>query len=180
MANYLCRLTGFRPVDSHVIDVLVPTGSTYRAGQVIMVKNLDTSITGNQRVWEAVVPATAELGRYAAVILGGGDFEQLSDGRRPEGNPDYTTYSYAAGQVAPALILFPGNELEISQDSLDGSSIAVGNYLEPADGVNYLHKVTTRTSGVKSAAKVLALNNFRAGGMFGASFISTFIVKVLE
>jgi len=181
MANYICRYTGFNPVDRDVINVLVPVGEEYRAGQVIVVNNLVVvgTLAGNISVWEGVTPATAHLGKYVAVVINGGDFETMSDGRRPEGNPDYSTYSYKAGDVAPAIMLAVGNEFEISADSISGSA-AVGKFLEPTDGVDYLTVVDTRTVGTLCAAKIIALNKFRSGGNFGGQFLDTVICRVLE
>lgn len=189
MANNLCRYDGFKPLDRDVIDVLVPAGVEYKAGQVIMVSELVPaagagSIYGNQKVWKGVAPATANLGLRAALIVNGGEFETLADGRRPEGNPDYTTYSYKSGDVAPAIILSEQNEFEISFDSIDGDGApSVGDFLEPAnekDNLVIVAKLTGRTSGVKSALKVLKINDFRAGGLFGAKFFSTVIARVVE
>jgi len=179
MANYICRPAGFKVLDRDVVSVLVPTGETYYAGQVIMLVNLDTSLSGNLEVWEAVTPATAHLEKYAALIVNGGEFETMADGRRPEGNPDYSTFGYQAGAVAPAIIMAVGNKFEISTDAISGSA-AVGKFLEPTNAVDYLTVVDTRTSGTLCAAKILALKKFRAGGNFGATFLDTAVVQVLE
>jgi hypothetical protein len=181
MANYVCRYTGFKPLDRDIINVLVPAGEELKAGQVVMVKTLvsGSTIYGNKTVFESIAPATADLGLYPALILNGGELEELADKRRPEGNPDYTTFGYKAGALAPAIILFPGNEIELSFDAIDGVP-AVGKFLEPADGEDFLVVANTRTSGVKSALKILATNKFRAGGLFGTGFYDTVIAKVLE
>ena len=182
MSNYICRSTQFSTPERDVINILVPTSHTFHAGQVIMVKNLVAAgtLAGNHSVWEAVEAATADLGLQAALIINGGDFEQLADGRRPEGNPDYTSsgYAYNAGDVAPAIILELNNEFELSADVVGGTP-TVGQYLEPADGQAYLQVKGSRTSGVTSALKVLALKNFRSGGNFGGSFISTYVARVV-
>lgn len=178
MANKLCRYTLFKPVDSLVIDVEVPVGKELSAGQVIMLESY-ADIAGNKWVWKAVAPEAAKLGSKAALIINGGEFETLEDGRRPEGNPDFTTMSYKARSIAPAIIVGEATEFEISYDAIDGTP-AVGSYLEPVDGKETLSVVATRTDGTKSGLKIVALNNFRAGGHFGGKFIQTVIARNVE
>ena len=93
MANYLCRATNPRVPDYLVKTVSVPTGKTLHAGDIVMLKALDSTIADNYQVYTGSQPATADLGLRAAIIINDG-FETLADGRRPEGQPDYTQYIY--------------------------------------------------------------------------------------
>lgn len=178
MANYLCRATNPRVPDYLVKKVSVPTGATLHAGDIVMLKELDGDIENNYQVYTGSQPATADLGLRAAIIINDG-FETLADGRRPDGQPDYTQYVYQAGEVVTAIMLVPGLDFELSKDVIDGT-FAAGSYIEPVDGA-YTGKVAaTRTAGTKSALMMLGQKNFRMGGMFGYEFIETVLATVVD
>lgn len=178
MANYLCRATNPRIPDYLVKKVSVPTGATLHAGDIVYLKALDSSIDNNYQVYTAGKPATADLGLRAAIIINDG-FETLSDGRRPEGQPDYTQYVYQAGDVVTAILLVPGLDFEISTDAISGTT-AVGSYVEPVDGAYAGAVKATRTSGTTSALKMIATKDFRMGGQFGYQFIDTVVATVVD
>ena len=183
MANYLCRATNPRVPDYLVIKVSVPTGQTLNAGDVIPVTTLDTDIDNNYQVFTGTQPATASLGVRMAIVINGG-FETLSDGRRPAGQPDYTQYTYEAGEVVTAILMVPGLVFEISQDAItNGNQAAVGDFLEPVNGSYAMSRIqasTGRTDGVLSGMRVLnPAKNFRMGGQFGGQFITT-VVAIVE
>lgn len=184
MANYLCRVTNPRVPDYLVIKVSVPSGQTLKAGDIVPVMTLDDEIDNNYQVFTGIQPATANLGVRMALIINDG-FETLPDGRRPAGQPDYTQYTYAAGEVVTAILLVPGLVFEISKDCItSGTSAAVGDILEPVNGSYSLNRVeaaTGKTSGTQSALKVLnPSKNFRMGGQFGYQFISTVVAMVVD
>lgn len=182
MANRLCRVVGKVP-DYAVVMVKVPAATTMYAGDVIAVSALDSGIANNYQVFVGTKPATANLGDRMAIIINDG-FEQMTDGRRVEGNPDYTQYSYGAGEVVTAVFLLEGLTFEISDDCvtpISQTAIVVGDFFEPVDGAykaSVIAKATGRTSGVTSALKVIALKDFRTGGNFGGGFISTSVARV--
>ena len=177
IVNRICRPVTAVP-DYLVLDIVVPTGKTFYAGDLVLVNTLDTTISGNYSVMAATDPATANLGRQMAIIINGG-FEQLSDGRRPDGQPDFTRYSFVAGDVIPVILLAQGLRFEISTDSLTGTP-TVGFSIHPVDGANKPATVTATPAGTYSSLKTLALKNFRAGGLFGAQFISTVVAMVQQ
>jgi len=179
MANYVCRAANPRIPDYLVIKVRVPASTTIYAGSIIAVTTLDTGISNNYQVYVATKPATANLGVRMALVINDG-FETLSDGRRPEGQPDYTQYSYIAGDVVTAILLVPGLTFEISDDCISGST-TLGCYIEPVDA-SYLPTVkVSRTSGVKSALRVDYIDkNFRLGGNMGGQFAATNVAIVVD
>lgn len=178
MANYICAPLTDVP-DYLVVDVVVPTGETLYAGQIVTVESINTDISKNFSVYTATEPATATLGKQMAIIINGG-FEQLSDGRRPEGQPDFTKYTFGAGEVVTAIILTPAMRFEIANDSVNLNSVtpAAGKVLFPVDGAYSLKLDAAVPAGTYSSFTVLATKYFRTGGLFGAGFASTMVTKV--
>ena len=123
MANYLCRATNPRVPDYLVKKVSVPADKTLHAGDIVMLKELDSGIENNYQVYTGTQPATDNLKLRAAIIINDG-FETLPDGRRPKGQPDYTQYVYQAGDVVTAIMLVPGLDFELSTDTFTGSFAA--------------------------------------------------------
>ena len=69
MANYLCRATNPRVPDYLVKKVSVPANTTLHAGDIVMLKALDSGIADNYQVYTGSKPATADLGLRAATQL---------------------------------------------------------------------------------------------------------------
>ena len=178
MANRICRPVTAVP-DYMVLNVSVPTGKTYYAGDVLLVNALDTNIAGNWSVFTPVEPATANLGTRMAIVINGG-FETLSDGRRPNGQPDYSQYSFVEGDIMTVILLTEGVTFELSTDSLGSGTATVGYSVHPVDGATKMTTAATTPAGTYSALNTLAKRSFRAGGQFGGSFISTIIVQVKQ
>ena len=178
MANYLCRATNPRVPDYLVKKVSVPADTTLHAGDIVMLKELDSGIENNYQVYTGSKPASADLGLRAAIIINDG-FETLADGRRPKGQPDYTQYVYQAGEVVTAIMLVPGLDFELSTDVINGAFTA-GQYIEPVDGAYKGAVKASRTDTTKSALMMLAQKNFRMGGMFGYQFIDTVVATVVD
>jgi hypothetical protein len=177
MANRICRPVTKVP-EYLVLNATVPTGETLNAGDIVLVNTLDTDISGNYSVFASTQPATANLGKKMAIVINGG-FELLADGRRPEGQPDYSQYSFAEGEVITVILLEVGLRFEISTDSLTGTA-TVGYSIHPVDGAFKPTTASTTPAGTYSSLKTLALKNFRAGGKFGAQFISTVVAIVQQ
>lgn len=178
MANYLCRATNPRVPDYLVKKVSVPTGATLHAGDIVILKALDSTIADNYQVYTGTKPAADDLKLRAAIIINDG-FETLADGRRPDGQPDYTQYVYQAGDIVTAIMLVPGLDFELSKDVIDGA-FAAGQYIEPVADSNKGAVKATRTADTKSALMMLGQKNFRMGGMFGYQFIETVIATVVD
>jgi len=176
MANYVSRPMTEVP-DYLVGTVIVPTGTTLYAGNIVFADVADTTISGNYSVFSAATPVTGTLGKQMAIVINGG-WEQLPDGRRPEGNPDYTQYTYNAGEIATIVFLTPKMRFEISYDCITGTPTA-GGVLYPVNASNVLtYNASTVPSGTFSSFNVTALKNFRLGGKFGAQFASTVVAMV--
>lgn len=179
MANYVCRAANPRIPDYLVIKVKVPASTTIYAGSLVAVTTLDTGISNNYQVYVATQPATANLGVRMALVINDG-FETLTDGRRPEGQPDYTQYSYTAGDVVTAILLVPGLVFEISDDCISGST-SVGSYLEPVNATYQPTVKSSRTSGTVSALRVDFIDkSFRLGGNMGGQFAATNVAVVVD
>ena len=175
MANNLCRPV--TEVPDYLVGVgIVPTGVTLYPGDIILANTLTGDISGNISVFAATKILTATLGEQMAIIINGG-FEQLSDGRRPAGQPDYTQYSFPAGETFTMIFLAPQLRFEISYDAIIGTP-AVGNSLYPTNNSYDLTKGAVTPSGTFSSLKVLALKYFRVGGQFGGQAINTVIAIV--
>ena len=175
MANRVCRPMVEIP-DYLVGTVIVPTGVTLYPGNIILANTYTSAIAGNYSVFAATQPLTANLGEQMAVVINGG-FEMLPDGRRPEGQPDYTKYSFVEGDVVTIIFLAPQARFEISNDCITGTP-AVGNFLYPVNASYDTTKGAAIPVGTFSSLKVLALKNFRVGGQFGAEFVATVVASV--
>jgi len=178
MSNYICRPVVPVP-DYLVVTTTVPSGQTFYAGEVVFNSALDSSISGNLSVYASTQPAVANLGKQMAIIINGG-FEQLSDGRRPEGQPDFTQYTFAAGDVVTAIVLTSAMRFELSNDSVNLNSLTptAGQVLYPVNAAYILTLGTAVPAGTYSSFTVLATKYFRLGGQFGAQFASTMVVAV--
>ncbi|MEI6296319.1 MAG: hypothetical protein WCO84_01560 [bacterium] len=172
--------TATKVPDMYIFDVLVGD-DTLSVGNLVVAETLDAVISGNFSVYTPEKPATAKLGKVMCMVLGGGSFEQMTDGRRPEGNPDYGTagYDYTTGQIAPVVLLTEGLRLFIS-DGACSAAPAVGKFLEAVNGSYVPTIANARTSGTTTALKVLAKHNMLAGGLYGGQFEVGSFVQVQQ
>lgn len=183
MANYVSRAANPRIPDYMIVKARVPAAVTLLPGSLVALTALDTSIANNWQVFVATSPATANLATQMAIVINDG-FETLPDGRRPEGQPDYTQYTFQAGDVVTCVLLAPGLEFELSIDCVtNGAQLVAGDFIEPVNG-SYLGSrvpaATGRTAGVMSGLRVLYANkNFRLGGQMGGTFCTT-VVAIAE
>ena len=178
MANYLCRTVTKLPGYMQA-NFRVPEGTQVYAGEIYMPNKLDTDLGyGN---WSVYLPEVIEdvSKEIPAIILNGG-FETLADGRRPDGNPDYTNYIFNAGDVATAIVLKPEIKFEISYDAIsNGIDVEGLGYLIPEEGQGLLKFVETLDEvNSKVYLKIEALKEFRLGGLFGGEFAKTMVVRV--
>ena len=182
MANYVSRAANPRIPDYMVVKAVVPAGVTLYPGSFVPLVQFDTGIASNWQVFTASQPATANLTQQMAIVINDG-FETLPDGRRPEGNPDYTTYTFKEGDVVTCVLCAPGVVFELSVDCItNGTALVAGDVIEPVNGSYKGARVaaaTGRSAGVMSGLKVLAAGkNFRLGGQFGGTFCSTVVAMV--
>lgn len=184
MANYIARTVTENPGYMQA-KIRVPAGATLHAGEVVVAETLDTSLGyGNWDVYAPTQVADATKDSVALILNGG--FETLSDGRRPDGQPDYTGYEFEEGEVVTAHRLLPEVRFEISTDACDDTvtaaatagTIVPGDNLIPKAGqytLTYSAKDTAVTA--KNYLTVEAVKYFRLGGLSGAQFASTMVVR---
>lgn len=180
MANNIGQCITQRIASEHFAKVLVPAGGL-KAGQVVLCTSLAASIpnvSNNLEIYTATKPLTANLdsGFFALVINGG--FETLADGRRPAGQPDYTQYEYAEGEIADVIFLDRHLVFEIGVGNVSGATTAtpssdIGKFLIPANDTNIL--AVSASAGAGSCMKIIAVSNFRTGGLYGGGFVPTYI-----
>lgn len=189
MANhYIGNCITPKIASSHIAKVTVPA-TGLKAGQCVIADTLDATIAGNYEVYVAKQPDADTLtsGNLAIVLNGG--FEKLSDGRMPEGQPDYTQYTLKEGEIATVIYADEHLVFEISLDSVDGATTAtpsndIGKYLVAQAESNKLKVSATATAGAKSL-KIIAIRNFPVGGMalggtFGSGFVPTYICTAVK
>lgn len=161
-----------------IITVTTPDGGL-KPGDVVVVNTIDNTILNNFTQYVAAKPTTALLPTEdLGIVISGGSFDELSDGRYPNGNPDYTQYEYFKGETAPVLLLEPRVKFYISNDCLDGAP-TVGQYLYGQNNSNTLTYGDNVPTVNLTVAKVQAKHNFRLGGIFGGEFATGNICRVL-
>jgi len=177
MAKNICQIITPEVSSRYIGKVTVPSGGLV-AGNIVLADTLDNTIVGNYEVFTAQTPSTPKLGsNFFALVINGG-VEELADGRRPEGQPDYTNYSYREGATAPVIFLEKHLMFEIGLDAVSTSTLAqavVGNYLIPVNGSVQLSASPTIPDAVGTALKIVAKHNLPLGGLYGGQFASTLI-----
>ena len=99
MANYIAVPTKHVP-DYLICHAVVPAGQTLHVGSVVALESIADA--RNYSVWTMTAPAANA--KHVGIIVGAG-IEELSDGRRPAGNVDWTTYTFKAGDVVTVVML---------------------------------------------------------------------------
>lgn len=182
MANYVGYCITPKIPSDKFVKVLVPEGGLH-AGQIVNVVSLASSVDGvanNIEVFTATQPTTATLGsKFFALIVNGG-FETLADGRRPAGQPDYTQYVYAEGEVATAIIMDKNLMFEIGVSTVSGGTVAtpstdIGKYIVPANATYTGAVAAEATAG--NCLQILGTHYFRNGGNFAAGMLPTYICR---
>ena len=177
MSNRACYTMTDVP-EIYIETVTVPDGGL-KAGDVVIVNTIDNTIVGNFTQYVATKPTTALLATdELGIVISGGNYEELSDGRLPDGNPDYTTYEYKAGKTAPVLMLEPRVKFYLSDDCLAAAASA-GDYLYGANNSYQLAKGAAVPTAILTVAKVEAKKNLRLGGIFGGEFTTGNVCRVL-
>lgn len=177
MANYIGNCITPRVSSDHIAKVRVPAGGL-TAGSLVFCEKLDTGIAGNLEVYEATKPLTANLGsKHLAMVVCGG-FETLADGRRPAGQPDYTQYTYAEGEIADVVFVDPHLFFEIGVGDVTGGDATpandVGKYIVPANNT-FAGAVQATNANIGCSLKILAVRNFPVGGLYGGQFVTTYV-----
>ena len=169
LQTYCAPMTGVE--ERLVITATVPVGKTYRPGMVIDASTIDTTIDGNFSVYTGIAPADVKTTPLAIIINGG--WEQLPDGRRPEGQTDYTQYPYNEGETFTAIFLDDHLRFQITQDCLAGNAPTLGQYLCAVNNTTQLVAGATKTS--TNCLKVEALKYFRTATQQGLGMINSYV-----
>lgn len=184
LPNYICRNVTELP-SYMFVKFIVPKSDEILAGEFYVAENLNEELGyGNWDVYQ--LDKFSNENEVPAIILNG-NFETLSDGRRPNGQPDYTQYKFIGEDVASAIRLLPEIKFELSIDILDNledfkAALSDGienTYIYPELNSNKfkwtknLEDINTKTYMV-----IESLKYFRLGGLFGSDFAQTIIVRV--
>lgn len=161
---YVAPIT--RIPEKNVFLARVPAGTTLQAGAIVDLSTIDTAIPNNYQVYVAAAPAATSTN--LGIVINDG-WEQLADGRRPEGQPDYTQYEFGAGEVVCVVALDKWTRFEISEDCIDGDAPNVGGWLK-IQASDY--QLAADTAGI---LRVDAKKYVRAGGQFGGSLAAGYI-----
>lgn len=177
MTQYLCRTVTELPAYMQA-NFVVEEGTQIDAGDVYVAKELNENLHGNWTVYNADM--IEDVSKEIPTIVINNSFETLADGRRPDGQPDYTQYAYEEGEVVTAIKLLPEIKMEISFDIIQNrNDIESKGYLIPENGTNLLRFVSTIDDVNSKVYFVIeALKHFRCGGAMGMGFIDTMVVRV--
>ena len=180
MEHYLCRPIVELP--AYMQDkFIVPKGEIITAGQIYVAETLTTDL--RQENWDVFEPTLIEdVGEQIPSIVINNGFEMIPDGRRPQGQPDYTQYYYTEGEVITAVKLLPETKFEISYDSIIvESEISIGGYLIPEDGGSKLLYVDSLNGNQpRIYLLVEGFKFFRLGGQSGEQFAKSLVVRVKQ
>ena len=178
MVNYVGYCTTNNLSSTHIAKVSVPSGGLY-AGQLVLLNSLDSSISKNYEVYSATQPATANLAQTHFAMIQNGGFETLADGRRPEGQPDFTQYTYAQYDIAHAVFLDAHLTFEVGCTTVSGGtssdySTDIGKFIIPANGT-YIGAVASSNTGAGNSLKIVGVKYLPIGGNFALGSVQTFV-----
>ena len=183
MEHYICRTITELPGYIQA-QFRVPENTEIVAGEVFNAEELYNNTYGNYTVY---LPTLMEDVNDEPAIIINNSFETLNDGRRPDGQPDYTQYTFGEGEVVTALRLnVPNPKFELSVDACDdtvsaalaaGTLVAGDNLIPKAAQyeLTYSKKGTAVTA--KNYLTVEALKFFRLGGKSGGEMANTLVVR---
>lgn len=180
MKNYICKTTTEFPKYMYS-NIKTPAGLGIYAGEVYVANELDESVYGN--IMNYVPEEVTDVTTDDICIILNGNFEELEDGRRVSGDPNYGHYQFLTDEIATTVRLNVENlRIEISIDALEeGINPQVGGYLVPTNGSNKLTYVLADTEiTAKNFLVVEALKSFRLGGAFGESFTGTVVCRTVS
>jgi len=156
--------------------VVVPAGATLTAGDIILAETL---VTGSNKVYAGtqVTDITAD----EPLIIIDQRFEELSDGRRPNGGNMLTDIEFVAGDKVHAIRLLKNMKYEIAVDKIANAGVvapAAGVFLIPENGEwKFATSATIGTAIV--ALKIESTPSVATGGNLGLGFSSSVIARVV-
>jgi hypothetical protein len=174
MANICYALQKELP-EELVEVVVVQSGQTLVAGNIVLAETL---VSGSKKNYVAGQVATIATDLPCIIIDQG--FEQLADGRRPDGS-DITALSFTEGAKLTAVRLVENFKYEMATANIDNTGViapAVGKFLIPQAGS--LKLATSDTlSTAKVGFKIEAVTSIPVGGQLGLGFASAVVAKVV-
>lgn len=157
--NYICDVRDTAPA-LNVVNVKAEVA--LKAGDVVAINTL-VADAENREVYAATQPAEGDI-KYAIIVNQG--IEELADGRRPEGQPNFTAFEFKAGTVLHAVILgYAPIPFVIANNQIDGTPEA-GKYLVPEAG-QFKLKVAAAAGDLGSLYIEKTNVEIPMGGMFG-------------
>lgn len=157
--NYICDVRDTAPA-LNVVNVKAEVA--LKAGDVVAINTL-VADAENREVYAATQPAEGDI-KYAIIVNQG--IEELADGRRPEGQPNFTAFEFKAGTVLHAVILgYAPIPFVIANNQIDGTPEA-GKYLVPEAG-QFKLKVAAEAGNLGSLYIEKTNVEIPMGGMFG-------------
>lgn len=176
---YLATCVTPRPSSSHLAKVIAPLGGL-NAGDIVACEKLAQSIPNNYEVYEAGLVTGANINSNRLAIVLNGGFETLMDGRRPNGQPDFTKYHFQYGEIVTVMFLDTHLSFVVGADSINydnGEVPQVGEYLIPLQNSNKLG-VASEFATV-TALKIVGNYNLPIGGLYGGQFIQGYLCTVV-
>lgn len=182
MLHYICRTVTELP-EYMFASIRVPDGDSIVAGELYKAETLDNAVDGNISVYVAEYISNKN---DLPVIALNDSFETLADGRRADGQPDYTQYVYNSGEVVNSVRLEKNIKLELGTDAVSNQSdikdIDDMNLKDTWLYVNNEGRLTWTNSFATVSSRVYfvveAVKYFRLGGQFGMEFARTLVVRV--
>ena len=177
MANYISQVITPRVPSNFIKRCTAPAGGI-TAGSYVIVDTLDNTISGNISVFTAGATTAENIkGKNIGIVLSGG-FETLADGRRPDGQPNYYSYTYQAGETVDVAIIGEGLAFNIGLDCITTATVGaatVGAFVYPVAATAQPTAGATVPADTNGAMKIVALYNTPIGGNYGAGFASSLI-----
>lgn len=169
--NYICEPRYTVPA---ILTVNVKSEDELKAGDVVAINKL-VDEAENREVYAATKPAAGDI-RYAIIVNQG--IEELADGRRPEGQPNFTTFTFKAGTILHAVMLgYDPVPFAISDNQIDGEA-KEGEFLIPQAG-SYKLKASDSKGDIATLAVEKVKVETPMGGMFGMTAEKTTFATVL-
>lgn len=172
-----------RVPDHYVSVVRVPEGETMYAGMFVVADTIDAAIAGNYQVRVPSAPTADNIKTEIVGVVINGGFDQLADGRRPDGQPDYSQYEFNAGDVITIVWCLPKVIFYLSDDCLTAGTLTENTKAIVPTATTMVPSAsdTVPAAGaVKSYFKTMARKTVRSGGMYGAGFINGFVCEAVN
>lgn len=188
--NFICKPVTELPeymyiqvtVPNEFLDFGIPAGLIVSAEELYN----DNFISGNSQVYKSKVFDNSDNSEIPAIVLNGG-FETLSDGRRPNGQPDYTKYLYSSKDIITAVRLLPETKFELSPDVLINPNDVYNAVYNKEDISNTYITYGEEGGFIWTESKSLLRSKvnfvvegykwFRLGDEFGSNYCLTLIVR---